>query len=179
MTRSLLAVFIAGLLLLGCEKANTNKGEEIPGSDSEVQQQAFPFTIDLTKSAAYLGRDYMSVFLVGDLNVVVANFTLPEAQTPLHRVLLGMDKTNVITHYTGDDIETYVLPQGVHRPIPENPDYKQIQGISGLLNCQNPPVKGGFEYGRQIELSLEQIDFGNGKLYQMKPMKMTVGAFPP
>ncbi len=179
MNRLLMLAFVAGLLVLGCEKTSTSKGEESLNNNDVVHQQAFPFKIDPAKSGAYIGRDYMSVYLVGDSNVVVANFVLPESEIPLVRVLIGMEKANAITHYTGPGIEKYVLPQGVQLPIPSTPDYLQKESISGLLSCGNTPVKGRFEYGRRIELSLEQIDFGDGKLYQLKPMIMTIGAFPP
>ncbi len=175
----LMLLFAAGLLLSGCENASTTLKEKILSSDDQVQQQPFPFRIDPAKSGAYIGRDYMSVYLVGESNVLIANFDLPETKTTSVRILIGMDKANSITHYTGPDIEKYVLPQGAQPPIPATPDYQQKKSISGLLNCWNAPVKGSFEYGREIDLSLDQIDFGDGKLYQIKPMKMTVGAFPP
>lgn len=176
---SLLFLLVTGLLLSGCENASTSIKEKILSSDDQVQQQPFPFKIDPTKSGAYIGRDYMSVYLVGESNVLIANFDLPETKTTSVRILIGMDKANSITHYTGPDIEKYVLPQGAQRPIPVTPDYQQKKSISGLISCWNAPVKGLFEYGREIDLSLEQIDFGDGKLYQIKPMKMIVDAFPP
>ena len=179
MYRSLMFIFIAGILLLGCEKTNTNTSENSLNTNDVIPQHPFPFKVDPVKSGAYIGRDYMSVYLVGDSNIVLVNFDLLEVETPLVQILIGMEKENAITHYSGPEIEKYVLPQGVKLSVPTTPDYLQKEGISGFLNCGNTPLKGRFEYGRRIKISLEKVDFGDGKLYQLKPITMTVAAFPP
>ena len=175
---TLILTFAVGLLLSVCQEDSTSMGETLQPTNHAIREEAFPFTIDPTKSGAYIGRDYMSAFFVGESNVVHVTFILPVAER-LIRVPLGTKEENAITYYSGPSVAKYTLPQGVQRPFPKAPEYIQKKGISGVVSCRNAPDKGRFEYGRRIVLSLDQIDFGDGKLYQIKPMEMTVRAFPP
>ena len=141
--------------------------------------QTTPISIDPGKSVAYVARDSMHVYCVAESEVVRVAFLLPPGQASSIRIPVGSDDGNSITRLSGPDIASHVLPQGGVPTPPTDYESEWSEALAGFVVCRNPPVKDRFEYGKRIVVSLREVDFGDGKLYSIKPTKLTVHAFPP
>lgn len=176
---SIIVVLVAGLWLPGCQRDNSDTGEVSSTSQEAVRAQSTPLSIDRAKSMAYVAGDYISVYFVADSKVIRATFVLPESKAPVVREPVGAHDANSITQFSGSDVASYVLPQGGQPPFPIGYEHTRKEAFRGIVICRDAPVKGRFEYGKQIVVSLHQVDFGDGELYSIKPTKLTVLAFPP
>jgi hypothetical protein len=138
----------------------------------------FPFSIDLAGSRAYYGSDFLSVYLVGPQDVLVVRFDLPAQKKTALRLRVTDGKSSIV-HYSGSGITRYVLPMGPALPFPPDYKYSYIAAQKGLILCQNPPAAGDFSSLGEVILSLEGVDFGDGALYHLEPIRLKIGVYPP
>lgn len=170
-----LGSFILGLSAIavfsGCatETSRPDAGTTSPSS----------FQFEPTKSRAFLARDCLTVYLVGASQVVTATFSLSESPTSRVSLTVPASETNSITRFSGPNVAQYVLPYGITPPFPTTADYSRQSAIHGTIVCLHPPKRGKFEYRKKITVCLDAVDFGDGKLYEMKPIQFTVEPFPP
>ena len=138
----------------------------------------FPFSIDLVGSRAYYGSDFLSIYLVGPQDVLVVRFDLPAQKRPGLRASVTDGKSSIV-HYSGPGIARYVLPMGPAVPFPPDYKYSYTSAQKGLILCQNPPAAGDFSNLDEVILSLEGVDFGDGALYRLEPIRLKLGVYPP
>ena len=157
----------------------------VPGCSSEATESkgaastSVPIQIDLAKSGAYLARDYVAVFFVSGSQVIKATFTLPESNKSRISVRIPASEQDNIRRFTGPGAAELVFPGGPVPPFSEAKKYSEEPAISGVIICENPPRKGKFEYKKEIIVSLDAVDFGNGELYKIEPIRFIAHAFPP
>lgn len=170
----------AGLLLTGCGRYKSDAGA-VPSVNRETASaESVRLTIDSEKSGAYVSRDHMNVYLVVDANDVIGvTLALPEGRIPLFQISLDTSHAGSITHFSGPGVASYVLPQGAAQPFPAGSEYARVKARRGIISCRNAPLKGRFEYDTKIVISLDQVDYGAGKLYSLAETELTVSAFPP
>jgi hypothetical protein len=151
------------------------------GQNTTDSQQAEPISLifDSTGSGAYVGRDYLSAYLVADSCVFVVTIALPEHCTDTLTVDISTSDAGSVTYYHGRGIEMIVRPSGPSIPFPPDYNYTTGRASGGMITCLGVPVRKGFRYGALITLSLDHIDFGDGYVCSSDPMEVTTGAFPP
>ena len=168
------------LFLSGCE--DNSKTVELASeiTSESGQTLALPFDIKLDRSNAYLSRDYLEIYFVAESDVLLirlrlANETIPVLETKISDNISGQE----IIHFQGPDVARFVLPMGAAQPLPKDTGFSRRIAVEAVINCKNPPQSGQFDYGRQITISLSNLDFVDGKQYHLEPLNLTTSAFPP
>jgi hypothetical protein len=74
--------------------------------------------------------------------------------------------------HRGPNIARYVLPGGgPAQPRPNTPEFSKTPARSGRIVCKTPPSDAR-DLKTEFSVSLQALDFGDGKLYKLDPIKM-------
>ena len=178
-TLPILLTFIC-LFLSACE--DNSKTVELTGENTSESGQtlALPFDIKLDRSNAYLSRDYLEIYLVAESDVLLIRLKLANKNIPVLKTRISDTvSSQAIIHFQGPDVARFVLPMGAAQPLPKDAGFSRRSAVEAVINCNNLPQSGQFDYGRLITISLSNLNFGDGKQYHLKPLNLTTSAFPP
>ena len=131
-----------------------------------------PTGVVVYNSGARNGIAYVTAYLLmSDTEMIIATFTLPTeyTTTPVdkqtgapsdERKPYSVELKNLsVTRSTGPDIQQHIYRGGVARVMPGQQSF--VSGTGVLAGRRGDPLAA---------ISLHQIDFGDGKLYETSPV---------
>jgi len=165
------------LTLVSCQSGATHKNEKPLAMKTSQPTNKLPFKID--NVAAYMGGDFISVYITGVSDVIVATFDITDAVELDIKFQLGVSDANSITHFSGPSIVQAVLPAGAVPPLPADDEYTQKKAVSGVISCKNLPSDGFAIDNKPITFSFTDVTFDDGSVFDIEPMEIRLGVFPP
>ena len=178
--KKLTSVFPLFLMLCswGCQQPTSEVSEDAIAISPSFPSEPFPFSITRTM-AIYPAEDSVSAYVWSNSDVIEVIVKLPKEEVANFETSIERVAGNSILHSRGPGVAAYVLPAGPSRPLPTTNDYTQRKAVSGIIRVQNLPARGSLEYKRPIILSLDQVDFGDGKRFSLSPVNLTIDVSPP
>lgn len=173
------ALLVSLLSLAACYKQIPDSETTKAKKDNHKRVETTPYVVDMNISRAMLTRYYIIVYFVADSNnIIKIDIPMSKGETQGTHVPIGLQQRISATLYKGPNVMKYVITSGAS-PLPPTyqKSYSKLQAISGFVtyNCSAPNKK--LPPKRKIMLSLDQINFNDGKLYSIKTKTFT--AYPP